>query len=69
MGGKGLRGKKQSQRDKFEEGWGGRGSVILEHSSSHNILSFIVQHKGGFDCLKKIKNQILFCVSFLFFCF
>ena len=23
MGGKGLRGKKQSQRDKFEAGWGG----------------------------------------------
>ena len=33
------------------------GSVILEHSSSHNVLNFFrVQHKGGFDYLMKNKN-------------
>lgn len=33
------------------------GSVILEHSSSRNVLNFFrVQHKGGFDYLMKNKN-------------
>lgn len=49
----------------YRRGGLGGCSVILEHSSSHNIPNFIVQHKEGFDCLMKIKNQILCFVSFL----
>lgn len=51
MGGKGLRGKKQSQRDKFEEGWGGRGG----HCSSLGLREIRVGKVKG---IRKKENKI-----------
>lgn len=50
----------------YRRGGLGGCSVILEHSSSHNIPNFIVQHKEGFDWWKL---KIRYCALFLFFFF